>query len=322
MHKKNAVMREAAGLEYVITRVFDAPRALVFSAWTDPARLARWWGPHAFTTPVCEADARPGGAYRIVLRSPEGEDYPIAGVYREVAAPERLVFSQNVDEHPAEWHDFLNAKLGLKKGGKPVRNVVATAVFESRGGKTKLTVRTRFESPAVRDALVKMGMNEGWSQSLERLATLLKEGDAGAREIVTTRVIDAPRERVFEAWTDPRRAARWWGPDGFTNTIKRMDVRPGGVWEFVMHGPDGTDYRNKIEYVEVVEPSRLIYEHVSGPRFRASVTFDDWRGKTRVVMRMVFETAAERDATVRAFDAVEGAKQTLARLAEHLAGKV
>ena len=97
-----------------------------------------------------------------------------------------------------------------------------------------------------------------------------------------------------------------------------MDVRPGGVWRFVMHGPDGVDYQNKIVYEEVVEPERLVYNHVSGPHFQATAIFADEAGKTRLTVRMVFESAALRDKVATEFDAVEGLSQTLERLAELL----
>jgi uncharacterized protein YndB with AHSA1/START domain len=139
------------------------------------------------------------------------------------------------------------------------------------------------------------------------------------REIVTTCVVEALRARVWKAWTDPQQVAQWCGPNGFTNTIHEMDVRPGGVWRFVMHGPDGVDYQNKSVFDEVVEPERLVYTHVSGPKFQATATFDEQGGKTTVTVRMLFETAAERDRTVKVFGAVEGAKQALGRLAEHVA---
>src|SRR5438132_1220647 len=140
-----------------------------------------------------------------------------------------------------------------------------------------------------------------------------------ARLITATRVFDAPRELVFDMWTDPKHIARWWGPNGFTNTIEVMDVRPGGVWKFVMHGPDGRDYDNKIVYVEVVRPERLVYDHVSGPLFHATVTFADEGGKTKVDVRMLFESAALRDKVAEEFGAVEGLQQTLNRLGEELA---
>jgi uncharacterized protein YndB with AHSA1/START domain len=115
------------------------------------------------------------------------------------------------------------------------------------------------------------------------------------REIVTTRVFDAPRELVFEAWTDPDHLARWWGPQGFTSTFHEFDLRPGGVWRFVMHGPDGTDYQNKSVFVEIAKPERIVFDHVSGPRFQVTATFAEQAGKTEVTFRMRFETGAECD---------------------------
>ena len=97
-----------------------------------------------------------------------------------------------------------------------------------------------------------------------------------------------------------------------------MDVRPGGVWRFIMHGPDGKDYQNKIVYVEVKKPERLVYDHVSGPLFRMTVTFAEQVGKTKVTARMVFETAALRNKVAAEFHAVEGLNQTLDRLGEEL----
>lgn len=139
------------------------------------------------------------------------------------------------------------------------------------------------------------------------------------REVVTTRVVNAPQARVFEAWIDPKHVAQWWGPDGFTTTIEEMDVQPGGVWQSVMRGPDGTDYRNNSVFDEIARPARLVYSHITGPVFRMTVTFDEGGGKTTVTMRMLFETAEERDKAVKVFGIVEGGKQTLARLEEHVA---
>ena len=143
--------------------------------------------------------------------------------------------------------------------------------------------------------------------------------DSSAREIVVTRVFDAPRALVFKLWTDPKHLAHWWGPNGFTITNYEMDVRPGGVWRFVMHGPNGVDYQNKVVYREVLEPERLVYSHVSGPQFEMTVTFDVDGDKTKLTARMLFESAALRDKTIQQFGAVEGLKQTLGRLGEHLA---
>jgi len=146
----------------------------------------------------------------------------------------------------------------------------------------------------------------------------------GRQEIVMTCVFDAPRELVFRAWTDPKDIDRWWGPDGFTTTTNEMDVRPGGVWRFVMHGPDGVDYPNRIVYEEIVRPERLVYTHDSDQdddpaRFQVTVTFAEAVGKTHLTVRMTFASAAERDRVVREFRAIEGGQQTLERLAQYLA---
>jgi uncharacterized protein YndB with AHSA1/START domain len=142
-----------------------------------------------------------------------------------------------------------------------------------------------------------------------------------AREIVLSRLFDAPRELVWEAFADPEQVVQWWGPAGFTNTLHEMDVRPGGIWRHTMHGPDGTDYPNIARYVEVVRPQRLVYElradvPDAGEHFTATVTLEEREGGTEVTMRMLFPDAESRDAV--AGYAIEGGNQTLARLAEHL----
>ncbi len=115
------------------------------------------------------------------------------------------------------------------------------------------------------------------------------------REFVTTRVFDAPRERVFDAIRDPARLARWWGPKGFTNTFQDFDLRTGGAWRFVMHGPDGTDYKNESVFVDVAAPERVVFDHVVGHLFRMTMTLDDLGEKTRLTWRMRFKSAAEHD---------------------------
>jgi uncharacterized protein YndB with AHSA1/START domain/DNA-binding transcriptional ArsR family regulator len=161
--------------EFVISRVFAAPRELVFQAWTDPKQMARWWGPHHFTNPVCELDACPGGVWRIVMRGPDGADHPAKGVYREVDKPHRLVWTIDHSELSDQWHDLVNPTRDKSKG-KPAYEVISTVTFEERDGKTTLTIRTQFESPAIRDMFLKIGMAEGWAQSLERLGTILHAG--------------------------------------------------------------------------------------------------------------------------------------------------
>jgi uncharacterized protein YndB with AHSA1/START domain len=143
-----------------MTRVFDAPRALVWKAWTDPVHLARWWGPRMFTNPVCEVDPRPGGAIRIHMQGPDGSVYPMSGTFVEVVEPERLIYTAGA------LHD---------ESGTPGLETHNTVTFDEHDGKTTLTQRivvTRATAEAA-DALA--GMEIGWSQSLDRLAELLAQ---------------------------------------------------------------------------------------------------------------------------------------------------
>jgi uncharacterized protein YndB with AHSA1/START domain len=473
MPKKAAT---APDREFVISRILDAPRELVFQAWTDPKHMATWWGPQNFSNPVCELDPRTGGKWFIQMRGADGVDHPCQGVYREIVAPERIVMTIDHSCLPEEWHDMVNPSRD-KSQGRPALEGIATVSFEEHHGQTKLIVRILYESVAIRDSLLKLGMHEGWAQSLDKLAaevavtggplviertlnapvsvvwraltdnaaikkwyfdlddfqprvgfefqftgedkgvtylhhckitevipekkiaytwryenfdgsslvtfevaadgdktrltlthvgletfpklpsfaranftmgwthiigTSLKgrveqngvnathgkhEADTADREIVISRVLDAPRELVWDAWTDPEQVAKWWGPRGFTTTIHEMDVRPGGVWSHTMHGPDDTDYPNKSVFVEVVKPERIVYKHAGGrvgsegANFESTWTFEALGDKTKLTIRMVFPTAEQRDRVVKEFGAIEGGKQTLERLAEFLAQK-
>ena len=138
------------------------------------------------------------------------------------------------------------------------------------------------------------------------------------REIVTTRVIDAPRERVFEAFSDPDRLARWWGPAGFSSTFHEFDFRPGGSWRFILHGPDGANYPNESVFVEVVKPERIVFDHLSDHWFRMTITLSARpANQTLITWHMLFETAAERD-RIQAI-VVEANEQNLDRLEAELA---
>jgi uncharacterized protein YndB with AHSA1/START domain len=120
--------------------------------------------------------------------------------------------------------------------------------------------------------------------------------DTSARECLHSRLIDAPRERVFAAIADPRQLARWWGPNGFTSTFESFDFRPGGRWRFVLHGPDGTDYPNENVFAQIVAPACVVVDHPSDSHhFVLTIMLDDEGGRTRVGWRQVFDTAGHRD---------------------------
>ena len=145
------------------------------------------------------------------------------------------------------------------------------------------------------------------------------------REIVGTREFDAPRDLVWQVWTDPQHLAQWWGPNGFTTTTKSFDMRAGGMWRFVMHGPDGRNYQNRITFDEIVEGERIAYRHAGGKdvepvKFRTLVTFEELGGRrTRITWRATFPSASERARVIKEYGADKGLAQTMARLADYVA---
>jgi len=143
------------------------------------------------------------------------------------------------------------------------------------------------------------------------------------REIVVSRVIDAPRELVFEAFTDVRHLSQWWGPDGFSTTTRAFEFRVGGVWDFVLHGPDGTDYPEWICWTGITPPERIALQHGEShddpDTFESVFTFVADGDATRIELRTVFPTAELRAEAVEKYHAVEGGQQTLGNLAAYLA---
>ncbi|MCE5172528.1 SRPBCC family protein [Paenibacillus profundus] len=134
-------------------------------------------------------------------------------------------------------------------------------------------------------------------------------------ELVTTRVINASPALVYEAWTKPEHLAQWWGPNGFTNTFHEFDLRPGGIWEFVMHGPNGVEYPNKNEFVEI-RPERIVLRHVCEPHFQLTATFEYLGGTTRLTLRQLFEDEAVFNAIKKI--ASSHTEENLDRLEAHL----
>ena len=141
------------------------------------------------------------------------------------------------------------------------------------------------------------------------------------REIFLSRTLNAQVELVWEMWTNPEHVANWWGPDGFTSTISIMNIVPGGKWDLVMHGPDGTNYNNESIFKEVVQYQKIVYEHISEPKFISTVEFDAQGEKTLLTWLMLFETAEQLIEIVKKYGAKEGLKQNVAKLETYLAGK-
>ncbi|TGM58432.1 SRPBCC domain-containing protein [Leptospira adleri] len=173
MNQKNPVTVETADRILILTRIFDAPKNLIFKLWTTPEHVARWWGPNGFTNPICEIDLRPGGNYYYVMRSPEGIDYPIRGTFLEVIPDEKIVYTETLDEHPKEWLESMRNEIGT--GEEFASNSVITVTFEKEPvDRTKIKIHTLFRTNEIKGAFLKMGMIEGWSESLDRFDAEVK----------------------------------------------------------------------------------------------------------------------------------------------------
>ena len=291
--------------ELNITRVFDAPRALVFKAWIEAPRLAAWWGPKVFTNPVCELDPRPGGAILVHMQGPDGTVYPMGGEYLEIDEPRRLVLTTFVED----------------EDGLVLENLV-TVTFEEEGAKTRMVLNQKFTHLKARAAFMVKGSKDGWTQSIDKL------GDYVSTHVVPfsiSRVFQAPRALVFKVHTDPVHLARWFGPAG-TQVIKAdMDLRPGGTYHYGLRTQDGAEMWGKQVYQEVVAPERLVFvqsfsdknggltRHPMAPagplEMLSRVTFEeDGPGRTKLTVQWepLNASAEERKAFDGARDGMDG----------------
>jgi uncharacterized protein YndB with AHSA1/START domain len=145
------------------------------------------------------------------------------------------------------------------------------------------------------------------------------------RELMVSRLIEGPRDVVFEAFTEVQHLSRWWGPEGFTTTTRTFEFSEGGVWEFTMHGPDGSDYPNWIQWMEIRPPKVIVLRHGQGPddpeQFSSTFFFEERTDGTRVILRSEFKTKALRDRAAAEYGAIEGGNQTLHSLATYVTGR-
>lgn len=163
--------------DVALVRTFGAPRALVWKAWTDPDMLPRWWGPHGFTACECTIDLRPGGQYRIVAQALDGTRYPVSGVYLDIVEETRLVMTDNAEEMPAFWRAAYNRRRDAGAGAAPPE-IILTLTLEDLddGAGAKMTLSSRFATPADRAAALDMSFEETWRQSFEKMEATLVEG--------------------------------------------------------------------------------------------------------------------------------------------------
>ncbi|HZK77152.1 MAG TPA: SRPBCC domain-containing protein [Candidatus Kapabacteria bacterium] len=459
MAAKNDFTVTTAPREAIITRTINAPRELVFDAFTKAEHLRKWFGPHGFRI-TAESDPRVGGKYRITMHGTDAlpepyasEQYPMSGEYLELKPPDRIVYTSDLQGHPESWQAMIRESIG-KNDTANFLSSVFTITFDDMDGKTKLTIREKFETDAIRDGYLKMKMGEGWSETLDKLEAILTgivivertfnapvdrvweaisnndamkqwyfklpefrpevgfefefegvkpnkgivlhkcrvtevisgqklaytwqyeeykgistvtielfaEGKhtklrlthsgldsfiinndpaldahnfaAGWADIIgrslkefvemqsssinrtmaATRILNAPRELVWKVITEPGHIKQWWGPNGFTLTTHEYEMRVGGEWNFTMHGPDGTDYKNEMVFEEIVPKERIVFTHGPAPKFQMFIQLSDRDGKTEIHWRNVFENEEDYKRAVEVFHAVEGLEQNLGRL--------
>ncbi len=295
---------------FTVSRVVDAPRALVYLVHVDPVHIARWYGPGGATVLEAEMDLRPGGVHHYGLRTADGTEMWGKQTFKEVVTNERLVYVQA----------FSNPERGLERhplaASWPLQ-MLSTVTFEDApDGKTKITVSwLPYESDEAGEATfdaARGGMAGGFEGMFANLERYLVDSEA---TIVHSRLLAAPRALVWKALTDPAQVNVWWGPTGYRNTEVTQDVRVGGEWRFTMIGPGGETYPNLVKYLEVLPEERLVFDHgdFESVHFRSRITLADEGGKTRITLGVVFGDRQARDAVLR-FGAVEGGQQTLAKL--------
>jgi uncharacterized protein YndB with AHSA1/START domain len=308
--------------ELVFTRLFDAPRDLVFQAWSDPDRLSQWWGPRGFTTTTHEWDFHAGGTWRFTMHGPDGVDYPNRIVFQEVNRPSRLAYRHAGEE------------------GEEDVSFGVTVDFAEESGKTRLTMRMVFDTAEeLRKVAEEYGAVEGAHQTMDRLQELLATvtiGEPGA--FVISRVFKAPRELVFRAWTEREHLMQWFGPKGFTMFACNNELRPGGVMHYGLRGPNGNEMWGRWVYRDVVPPERLSFvtsfSDPGGGVTRAPfsdqwplevlsvIDFTEQDGRTTVTMRGRAINASEPELGMfeSFFSSMQkGWSGTFDQLAEHLA---
>lgn len=256
--------------EIVANRIFDAPRELVWRAFTDPEHLQHWWEPKGFTNTFHVFELKPGGLWRFTMHGSDGRNYENENVFVEIDWLSRIVFDHVSDPQ-------FRATLG----------------FEALGEKTKLTFHQSFETEAAFE-FVKPFAVPGLEQNLERLAERLPRIDPNFGELTIIRIFDAPRALVWRAFTDPAHLAKWWGPKGFTNPVCEIDLKVGGALHIVMQGPEGAVSCHPMRGIfrEIVPETRLVFTNCAvGPNDEVlldgltTIEFADRDGKTEMVLR-------------------------------------
>lgn len=268
-----------ADRQIVLTRLLEAPREIVWAAWTDPVKLAKWWGPDGFTNDIQALELRPGGALRFTMTGPDGTVWPNEIVYREVEAPARLVYahSTGVADDPRAFETEVR--------------------FDEVGARTRITMTVTFKDAAARrHAIEHVRADVRGLETLAHLATAVEEDEA----LVLTRVLRASPQRVWDAWT--QHLGRWWGPKGMELGVLAFDLRPGGKFHYTMTPPGASaPMYGRMVFQEITPIERLAwinsFSDAEGglgrapfaPSFPAEIfnilTLEEIEGGTRLTLR-------------------------------------
>lgn len=224
--------------ELYITRVYDAPVKLVWDAWTDPKKVAKWWGPRGFTLTTHSKDLRPGGHWKYTMHGPDGVDYPNHTVYYEVEKYSKLVYDHGAnDNQPALFR--------------------VSVLFSEVKGKTKMEMTMALETAEAAAEIRKFIKKAGGDSTWDRLAEYLEKESSGKEKFVINRSFDVSLETMYEMWTNPKHFSQWLAPTGFTMEFITADIRPGGKTFYFMIG-DFTMY-GRAEYLDLRKPERIVY---------------------------------------------------------------
>lgn len=297
------------------SRVLDAPRELVFQAFTDPARLAKWYGPFGFRTSTSLFQFEPGGEWHFVMHGPDGVDYPNFMRFLEIVPNEKISYIHSSDSNYSEL--MFTGHIH----------------FEPRGDKTEIQLSMEFSTAEqLRTVAEEHGAIEGARQHLERLADhvdIMSNRRRGGFEVTLpsdleirmTRWFLAPAKLVFEAMTQVEHVKNWWGCETHPLIVCEIDLRVGGQWRYVMQEPSGAEHPFKGEFMEIERYTRLvrteIYDVAPFNAGHAVVTgmFQESDGKTLLTETMRFDSKESRDGTL-ATGMAEGAALALDRLAD------
>ncbi len=298
--RSKPTVTSTADREIVIERTYDAPRELVWAAWTDAKHLDRWWGPNGFRNETSEMDFRVGGTWRYLMRGPDGTDWPNWIRYRQIVKHERLEYDHG--------------------GGDGETQFEVVVTFTSVGQKTRVVMRSLFPSAEVCQMVkTQFGAVEGGHQTLARLSGLLPHLADGSLEgtMVLSRVFDAPAKLAFQAWSTPEGLKRWWGPKDWTLSLCEIDFRVGGAYRMTMRSPDGIEAPFHGKYLEIVPNQKIVFDAQIAPgagnNVLTTVTFVEENGQTLLTVKQTVPELKEAAKGMR-----EGWNMSLVKLAAAL----